>query len=373
MNIAPFKLERLFDKYEFSVKYLLSLSDCEPLSQSEITDLMDREDRSKWEKLSFGYTETPGGPELRRIISEISYGEIAKDELVVAAPEELIFLTLNALLNKEDHVIVIHPHYQSLSEIPKAIGCEVSNWSMKNVDQTWRIDLEQLEQLIKGNTKLIIVNFPHNPTGFVPTPKEVELLVQLCEKKDIYLFSDEMYKGLEYGQQIHSMVTLYERGISLSGLSKTYACPGLRIGWVALRDKNLRNKILGLKDYTTICNSAPSEFFAEVVLKNNKMIIERNLKIIQANKKVWKSFANKFSAVFSSNSDSGGGSTLFPRLSDQIHFESFFQTLLDRYQVMIVGGDVFDYDSQYFRVGLGRKNFPVILKTIEPYLKELCS
>ena len=125
MQIAPFKLERYFAKYEFKIKYLLSPSDCESLSLRELLQMADADGLALWDELRLGYTESPGHPTLRTHVAQL-YQTIAPDNVMIAAPEEAIFIALHTLLKPGDHVAVLFPAYQSLCEIPRAIGCKVS-------------------------------------------------------------------------------------------------------------------------------------------------------------------------------------------------------------------------------------------------------
>jgi len=132
---------------------------------------------------------------------------------------------------------------------------------------------------------MLVINFPHNPTGHTLTRAELDALIGLARKHGLYLFSDEMYRLLEYdpGMRLPAVCDLYEKGISLSGLSKSFALPGLRIGWLATQENALMQSWLAFKDYTTICNSAPGEILAIIALQNKEQIIRRNLDIIQEN------------------------------------------------------------------------------------------
>ena len=196
MNLNPFKLERYFARYEFSVKYQLSSSDCDGLLQSDLVGMADQETAKLWQGLSLGYTESLGHPLLREEISKLYQG-ISADDCLVIVPEEGIFIALNSILHAGDHVICTFPGYQSLYEIASGLGCEVTKWEPEE-QNGWRFDPEFLKKNIKPNTKLVIVNFPHNPTGYFPPLEEYERIVDLARENDLYLFSDEMYRFLEY-------------------------------------------------------------------------------------------------------------------------------------------------------------------------------
>ena len=173
-SLEPFKLERYFAEYEFRVKYLLSASDCESLSVAELLALADEDGRRRWDTLWLGYTESQGDPALRTEIAA-QYTSIRPEGVLVAAPEEAIFIFMQALLRPGDHVICLQPAYQSLYAVARSIGCEVSPWPVELAENLpgWRLDLERLAGLLRPNTRLLVLNFPHNPTGFVPEQAEL--------------------------------------------------------------------------------------------------------------------------------------------------------------------------------------------------------
>ncbi|MFP4018993.1 MAG: aminotransferase class I/II-fold pyridoxal phosphate-dependent enzyme, partial [Bacteroidales bacterium] len=139
MNIQPFKLERYFAKYEFSSPYLLSCSDCEPLSLRELLSLADGESMKYWNLLNLGYTESQGNPVLRDEITKL-YNGVNSDDIAIMAPEEGIFIAMNVLLEKGDEVIVTYPGYQSLYEVARSIGCRIKKWEPKSTDR-WHFDV----------------------------------------------------------------------------------------------------------------------------------------------------------------------------------------------------------------------------------------
>lgn len=369
MQIRPFKLERYFAKYEFSAPYLLSPSDCESLSLQELLDWAESEGLELWERLGLGYTESQGHPLLRREIAQL-YQNIASEEVLVVAPEEGIFIAMNTLLERDDHVVVMSPAYQSLYEIARALGCQVSGWAVDATEKGWRLDIDSLERCIMSKTRLLVVNFPHNPTGYLPSRRDLEAIVGLARRYDLYLFSDEMYRLLEYepAHRLPAVCDLYEKGISLSGLSKTFSTPGLRVGWLATRDKAVLNEFFLFKDYTTICSSAPSEVLGIMVLRAKDAIVQRNLDIIRRNLEV----AERF---FAENDDwfawlrPQAGSVAFPCLTAEMPVEKFCQDVLEQQGVMIVPGSIFEFPGNYFRLGLGRRNLPQALERVREYVR----
>ncbi|MBM4425448.1 MAG: aminotransferase class I/II-fold pyridoxal phosphate-dependent enzyme [Chloroflexi bacterium] len=361
-TIAPFQLERYFAKYEFKVKYLLSPSDCESLTLNELLQLADPDSLRLWHSLNLCYTESPGHPALREEIARM-YEHAPPAQIVVAAPEELIFIAMHTLLRSGDHVVCISPAYQSLYEVARAIGCDVAVWPVEEVEGQWRLDLNRLESAITDRTRLLVVNFPHNPTGYLPTRRDIDSVIELARRRNLFLFCDEMYRLLEYDEagRLPPMCDLYERGISLSGLSKTFALPGLRLGWLATQDSTLPEQWLTFKDYTTICNSAPSEILGLMALRAADSIIARNLQIIRSNIRIAEQFCGEHASLVRWFPPRAG-SIAFPKWLGRAPIEQVCQSAVDEREVMVVPGSIFDFPGQHFRVGLGRKNFAEALE-----------
>jgi aspartate/methionine/tyrosine aminotransferase len=368
MQFPPFKLERYFAKYEFKVKYLLSPSDCEALSQRELVQMADADGRALWDSLSLCYTESAGHPLLRAEVSKL-YSSIHPDDVMIAAPEEAILIAMHSLLQPNDHVVALFPAYQSLYEIPRSRGCDVTMWRLRADEHAWRLDINQLESMLTDKTRLLILNFPHNPTGYLPLREDLDAIVELARDRGIYIFSDEMYRMLEYDptHRLPAMCDLYDKGISLSGLSKVFALPGLRIGWLATQDKALLERALAFKDYTTICSSAPSEVLAIIALRAKEGIVARNLSIIQSNWKCAESFFADHSDRFTWLPPQAG-SIAFPRWTGGTSIDQLCQDLLEKRGVMIVPGSIFEFPGNHFRLGLGRKNFAEALTQVGEYL-----
>ncbi|CAG0970911.1 partial Capreomycidine synthase, partial [Gammaproteobacteria bacterium] len=158
MQIAPFKLERYFAEYEFKVRYQLSPSDCESLSLRELLQMADAQGLALWNNLGLGYTESPGHPLLRAEVAQM-YETMTPDDVLIAAPEEAIFIAMHTLLQPGDHVVTLFPAYQSLYEIAHAMGCAVTRWSFELDASDWRLDLDRLASLLTKHTRLLVLNF----------------------------------------------------------------------------------------------------------------------------------------------------------------------------------------------------------------------
>ncbi|MEP2668012.1 MAG: aminotransferase class I/II-fold pyridoxal phosphate-dependent enzyme [Cyclobacteriaceae bacterium] len=367
MKIAPFKLERYFDKYEFSAPYLLSSSDCEPLRLNELLELADEKSRDEWDALKLGYTESKGDPEFRNEISKL-YSSISSDDVLVLVPEEGIFIAMNVLLDKGDHVVTTFPGYQSLYQIAADIGCNISKWEP---DQHLKFQVQDLKALVTDTTQLIVINFPHNPTGALISENELKEIVNFASERGITIFSDEMYRFMEYDEKdrLPSVSDLYDNAISLFGLSKTFGLPGLRMGWLTTRNKKFMEKLITFKDYTTICNNAPGEKLGTIALQHKDKLIQRSLNIIQSNLVLLKNFSQRHKEWFLWKTPQAG-SIAFPELKIKGSVMDFCQNLVKEKGVMLLPHDVYDFSRHHVRVGFGRKNLPEVLNVFEEYLKE---
>lgn len=367
MKIAPFELERYFAKYEFTAKYLLSSSDCDGFGQQDLLKLADSSTKSLWDNLRLGYTESLGNPLLRKEISTL-YRGISEDSVIVLTPEEGIFIAINTILKKGDHIICTYPGYQSLYSIAEAIGCDVTHWE-PHEEKGWYFDPADLESLVKPTTKLLIVNFPHNPTGYLPSHNDWNRIIEFARKHNLYILSDEMYRYLEYdsGQRLSSACEIYDKALSLFGMSKTFGMAGVRIGWLTTQNKTLFERIATFKDFTTICSSAPSEILSLIALRAKNTLIRQNLITIQKNLGVLDDFMQRNSHIFSYTRPLAG-TICFPRLKVKLKSDEFCQRVVKDTAIMILPSTVYNYKNSHIRIGFGRHNFPEVLSIFEEYL-----
>lgn len=369
MQIEPFKLERFFAQHEFSAQHLLSCSDAEAMS---LKDLLAFEPgaRESFENTWLGYTESKGHPDLRREITRLYEKATLDNILLHTGAQEPIFNFLNSSLTKDDHVIVHFPCYQSLYAIPRAIGCETTLWHAR-FENRFRLDLDELKKLLRPNTKLVIVNTPHNPTGYLMRKDEQAELIALLRERGILLLSDEVYRGLEMGvsKRLPAATDLYENAISLGVLSKSYGLAGLRLGWVTTRNQKVYNAMAEYKDYTTICNPVVTETLALIAIRHGEKIIERNRGLVRENWKLAEAFLNRHADIFEWFAPEAG-TMAFPRAKSHFDVDAFARDLLEKTGTMLITGQYFDQDARYFRLGLGRKSFPEALAVMEKHLKK---
>lgn len=369
MDIREFKLERYMAQHEFSAPYLLCTSDCESMSVSELLSL-EPGSEDLLSTLHLGYTESQGSPALR---SEIAswYDQVSAEDIVVTSgAEEGIFIAMHTLLRPGDHVIVQTPAYQSLHEVPRSIGCHVSAWEMTEREGSWHADIDTLISLITPQTRLLVINAPHNPTGYTFSYEEWQGLISLAEDHSITILSDEVYRGSEHDQRsmLPPMADELESSISLGVMSKSLGLAGLRIGWAAISDPIIRRRFLAFKDYTTICNSAPSELLATIALRQRETILARNRNIISENLKTLHSFFDQYSDLLTW-SPPKAGSTAFPRLRQDDDIGIFCDQVREEQGILLMPGTVFGVNTPHFRVGYGKRDMARVLGRFEQYVQ----
>ncbi|MBI4424335.1 MAG: aminotransferase class I/II-fold pyridoxal phosphate-dependent enzyme [Elusimicrobia bacterium] len=368
MRLKPFALERYFARHEFSTPLLLGSSDCEPLGLSELLALADAETASLWSSLRLGYTESQGAPALRREIAA-TYADVDAEQVLTVVPEEGIFLALHALLEPDDHVVCTYPGYQSLYEVARSIGCPVDRWMPVETEEGWRFDVAGLERVLERRTKLVVVNFPHNPTGALPSVDEFSRVAQLCRQAGARLFSDELYRGLEQDPRarLPSACEVSESAVALGGLSKAYGLAGLRLGWLVARDDRVRRRLCELKDYTTICGSAPSEVLALIALRARAVIVESHRARLAAHLRLLDDFFYARRSLFRWLRPLAG-SVCFPGLAGGVDADALCREAARDAGVLLVPSTVYGLERPYLRVGFGRANLPEALSRFGDFL-----
>ncbi|MBE0685971.1 MAG: pyridoxal phosphate-dependent aminotransferase [Anaerolineaceae bacterium] len=371
MKISPFLTEHFYAQYEFTTPYQLCNSDCETLTVEELLKMAN----VSWQefgKLSLGYTETLGNPELRKQISATYLSVHPSEVIVLGTPVEGIYLVARAVLDPGDEVIVLSPAYDALINIFEHVvgASHVKKWEFIPGDNYWELDFSQLQRMISPQTKLLVVNFPHNPTGYLPSQSQLEELARLTEQHNMVLFCDEMYFGLVHSgnQEIKSAIDVTPQAIVLSGLSKTYGLPGLRTGWLIVKDEAIRKNLINWKFYTSICPPAPSEFLAQAALKVRSQLIERSIMLIEQNLQLAEDFFQRWPDLFKWRKPMAGPVALVHMNVDSV--TRFADELAEKAGVLIQPALTLGSTDQYLRMGFGRAAFPEALEKFEAYLHQ---
>ena len=371
MRLPEFELERYFARWEFTAPHLLCTSDVEGWRMRDLLALADDDARARWESLTLGYTESAGLPALRRAIAELYAGVAAEEVLTFAGAEEAVFVTLNALLGPGDHAVVTWPAYESLVTVARATGAEVSLLELRP-ERGWLPDPGELAALLRPETRVVAVNFPHNPTGALPDGATFRRLAALADDAGAWFLSDEVYRWLEHDptDRLPAAAELPGRTISLGVLSKSFGLAGLRLGWVAARDRELLARLAAFKDYTSICSSAPSEVLGLIALRARETVLARSRTIVETNLALLDPFFARWAGVLSWVRPRAG-CIGFPRLQLRKPVERFAAELVERAGVLLLPGTVYGHPGNHFRLGFGRTDFAAGLERFERYLEGL--
>ena len=337
-------------------------SDAENMRMDNLLEYASAEDLERFHKVTLGYTETFGSPSLLATIAS-TYATVQPDHLLTfAGAEEAIYTAMKVLLEPTDHAIVITPNYQAAETVPLSI-CEVTGVPLE-IENGWTLDMEQLKTAVRPNTKLISINFPNNPTGKILPRDQFDALIALCCQRGIWLFSDEVYRLIERDSALRlpQAVDQYERAISLNVMSKAYGLPGLRVGWLACKDREMLVRFERYKHYLSICNSAPSEMLAEIALKARDQLLEKNRAIVRHNVAVLDDFFSEYTHLFDWRQPDGG-CVGFIRYKGEEGVEEFTRRVVEESGVLFLPSSIYrselnEVPQDCMRVGFGRSHVP---------------
>ena len=324
------------------------------LAESSVRDLPFNELNIDLSHLNLAYPEHRGSVALRSLILENSPNFTIDDVLVTTGAVMALFMISTTLLSKNDHIVVIRPNYATNLETPRAIGCEMTVVDL-DFNQNFDLDTEGVLRAIKSNTKLISLTNPHNPTGKLYAPETIKAIIEIAEAKGCYILVDETYRDLNFQTPLLPYTaSLSEKVISVCSLSKAFGAPGIRIGWLISKDKQLMYKLLAAKEQMILGNPVIDEAIAEHLLAQKKAFLEPIHAHIRENfsfMKTWMSEQRFLEWV-----EPQAGTVGFLRLKEGLIFDNFndFQhTLYHDYQTVVGYGHWFEQSERYFRIGFG--------------------
>ena len=352
MKFPSFDLERIQSIYENSVEVNLTESGIEPLSLKE---LMDPKELEKLLNLPLSYGYTQGTPLLRQRISDLYDGFDESNVLVTSGSSEAIFLSTILTVSKGDRVVMMTPNYLSFNGVAEALGADVDYVPLIKKEK-WEWDLDCLDEKVINKTKVISICNPNNPTGSVLNLEQMLRVIEIASRVGAYLLVDEVYIGAELeSKRTKSFLGMYEKTIITSGLSKSYAHPGLRIGWI-ISDKSFVEEAWAIKDYTTIASSSLSQHIASKVLEPETIskLRLRTKALLNTNLESFSKWILPYSNHLSFLKPEAGGFA-FVKYDMDIRSTDLVHDLRKNEGVFIVPGDNFGMDG-YFRVGLGHES-----------------
>ncbi len=355
MKFETFEMERLQSVWENRVAWTVSESGVHPLRVEEVAET--DADRAALLSLHLGYPQTNGTAELRGAIAAMYEGATVENIEVTNGGSEANCVALLHLIQPGDRVVMMVPNYMQVYGLARALGAEVLRWPLiEDADAPaprWRPDLDALERLATQGTRAILICNPNNPTGGRLTADELDRICRIASRSGAWILSDEIYRGAELdGVDTPTVWGRYERAIVTSGLSKAYALPGLRIGWVAAPRETI-DALWSIHDYTTIAPSGASDVLARITLEPRRRarVIARTRGIVRTNYPIVRKWIEKRDPLLSHIAPEAGA-IVFVKYQHAINSTTLIKRLRDERSVLVVPGDHFDMDG-YLRIGFG--------------------
>ncbi len=320
------------------------------LTESSVPDVVLRELQLDLKDMVLCYTDHMGKPGLRQRISAEGEGLNPQHVMITTGAVAALFIIATSLLKAGSHMVVLHPNYVANIETPRAIGCQV-DYLRLSFEEKFSLDLKKLEKLIKPDTRLVSLTYPHNPTGAVLSDAQLQEVVSLVESKRCYLIFDETYRDMAFGPPLPVAASLSPNVISVSSFSKSYGLPGIRIGWLITRDKNLMETFLAAKEQIFICNSVVDEEIADRFLAKKARLFPKIKSHIRTNFEVVKAWMEKERHL--QWVEPKGGCVGFPRFKPDVNIDidNFYRILNENYKAYVAPGHWFEMDRRFMRIG----------------------
>ncbi len=330
-----------------------------PLAFKELAELINFDVNDFFSQVRFDYAAVVGSTQIRELIVEQHYQTATTEDIITTCgAQEALFMVMNALLSAGDEVLCFSPIFEPLYQEAAATGARVTAMPLQ-ADNGWHIDWPLLEHSISPQTRMLIINFPHNPTGCHITKSELQRLIDLCRRNDCWLISDEVFRGLEYHleheseNRLPAAVDCYDKAISLTVMSKAYGLPAIRLGWIACRQLEIRQKLETIKRHLSICGSGLDEAFAARVLPHSALIFQRHTATIKKNLEQFKQLLATQDSI--SCHLPTAGATCFPLLNVE-NADKFVNRIATQHSLMLIPGSCFLTEQPGFRLTLGDVN-----------------
>lgn len=349
MKLPPALLEEWMRKYYFEVELDVGSSGVEDFSMRELRRLLGitAED---FDRVVFHDSQTLGGDGLRRAIADRWTGGDASRVMATHGSSEANFLLMHALLSPGDEVVVLDPVYPQLAEIAASLGCALKRWRLRPEDG-FAPDLQEAARLIGPRTRMVVANFPHNPTGATLTVDGQAELIALCARAGAYLVWDAAFGEITHGAPPLPEPSLaYERAVSMGTFSKCYGLPGLRVGW-CLAAPEVLAKLVRVRDYVTLHLSPLVELLAERAVDGMDRLLAERVPQARRNRDLVAGWVAANAEVVEWTPPAGGVCS-FPRLPLVPDVDAFCHRLAREERVLMVPGSCFGHPA-HVRLGFG--------------------
>jgi aspartate/methionine/tyrosine aminotransferase len=348
MRVPLFAMERWQSTFEHRVDFNLSESGVHPLNLAELFELIDLDPND----VHLGYGQSDGSDELKERIAALYEGATSDNIIATTGGAEANYVVLWSLISEGDRVVALEPTYGQTPGLARGLGADVTSFALKEADG-WQPSPGAASKHITDGTRLVIVTNPNNPTGAVLTPEAMDEIVAAAEAVGAWILADEVYAGAEVeGPETPSFWGRYDRVIISGSLSKAYALPGLRMGWITA-PASLRERLWSHKDYTTITPATLSDVAARRIMEPSirTQVLDRTRGIIRMNLPALTGWLDERPDLFSYQPPDAGA-ICYVRYSLNINSSDLAERLRSEKSVLVVPGDHFGMDH-YLRVGFG--------------------
>ena len=370
MKIKPFAVEEWMNAWEVGAKYNIAETCVDSISMNELFELTG-EDKTEFlnrlcaRRLSYGDIE--GLPEFRKGVCGL-YKTLTIENIVpthgASGANHHVFYSL---ISPGDRVVSIMPTYQQLYSIPESYGADVQILYLSK-ENNYLPDLEKLRRLVTPETKMICINNPNNPTGALMSEQMLREIVEIARSADAWILCDEVYRHLSQEDDwCPSIVDLYEKGISVSSMSKVFSLAGLRLGWIATHDMSVVKSCLSHRDYNLVSCGVFDEMLAAAALKHSDKLLERSRKIVRENLQILDNWVSSEPHV--SYVKPKAGTTALVYYDLDIPSYEFCEEMYKKTGAFVTPGDCFEVPHS-MRIGYayGKQDLIDGLKAISEYI-----
>jgi aspartate/methionine/tyrosine aminotransferase len=363
MKLAVFRQEEFFEDYEFSCELMLALSGAEPMTAAELTEIVGERPRLDWE---IGYTPSSGYPELRDAIAALNPPAARENVMVTVGAIEALLILSNLLLDPGDEVVCLWPAYQPLYELAKGAGADVRFVRLEQGDD-FAIDLGAIEEAVGPRTKVVLLNVPHNPTGQTVAPEDLRELARRLAPRGVHLIVDEVFREMRSDHPPSSWDG-QENLVVVGSMSKSYALPGLRIGWL-VANPELVVAARQFRKYTSLNPGSRDQLWALAALEHRAQVLARTWALTEAGADLATRWMGDHAEDFELVAPPAGG-LFFPRLRHDVPTLDFCAELVHDTGVLLAPGSVCYESEGHLRLGVATPQLAAGLDRLDGWLRE---
>jgi aspartate/methionine/tyrosine aminotransferase len=345
MQLKPFLLDIWLANYEHDIEFNLASSEGPRWTLNEILSLATEEERQRFLNHKLAYSRPAGADGLRAAIADMHQVDVEAVQVVTGASEALVILMWLAA-EAGANVVLPQPGYPPFSALPQSLGIETRFYTLRK-ENGFGIDVDEIKQLADRNTKLILINSPHNPTGGTVSDAELDSLHEFTSSRGIQLVSDEVYHPIFHCQATRSASRL-PHATAIHDFSKAFPLAGVRTGWMIEHDAKRRELYWNARTYFSISNNTAGEMLAEIAMRRRDVVLGKTQETATKNLRQLAAFMSEHRETIGWISPRGG-MTAFPWLVSGENSRAFCQAAAQQ-GILLAPGDCWDAPS-HFRLG----------------------